>query len=330
MWFIQGLEISGKDKGDFPSNAGRSPPEKQSPPGTVAKRALSDNVEEGASSSGLAVTSSLSSKNPLSTACGSKGRAKQAETLFRELARSLSFHVFQVPSISPLINVTRLLNQVTQGADAQVREDRKIKALTELSSNIGKISKITASAVFPTVAEVLLKQAQGKQRLEDDLNTTAGIWDEIVDLLVAELCDTIDSKLDQCLKKMCEQGERLQKRVVVNASPISKRRRGGDDLEGENENWLPLTNRDHDHKQATTISLPEQKRRRFDEVCPPSRSDSTASISKPSAGMPLGIQDILSQMKQKIDEQAQALQTLTQENNEVCVYQGDFFLCHPR
>jgi len=209
----------------------------------------------------------------------------------------------------------RSLNQVTQGADTQAREDRKIKALTELSSNIGKISKITASAVFPTVAEVLLKQAQGKQRLEDDLKSMAGVWDEIVELLVGELCDTIDSKLEQSLKKMCEQGERLQKRVAVNASPTSKRRRGGDDLEDENEDWPPLANRDRDPKQTTAISLPEQKRRRFDEVCPPSRSDNTASI--------------LSQMKLKIDEQAQALQTLTQENNEVCVYRGMIFFVPP-
>ena len=213
------------------------------------------------------------------------------------------------------------MNQVTQGTDTQAREDRKIKALTELSSNISKISKVTAAAVFPTVAEVLLKQAQGKQRLEDDLKSTAGVWDEIVDLLVAELCDTIDSKLEQSLKKMCEQGERLQKPAVANASPISKRRRGGDDLEDENENRPPLTNRDP--KQTT--SLPEQKRRRFDEVCPPSCSDSKASISKPSVGTPLGVQDILTQMKLKIDEQAQALQTLTQENNEVCVYRGVTF-----
>lgn len=107
-WFIQGLEIPGKDKGDFPSSAGRSPPEKLSPPGAVAKRALSDNVEEGASLNGLSVTPSLSSKAHLSTASGSKGRAKQAETLFRELARSLSFCVFQVSGISYLIDVTHV------------------------------------------------------------------------------------------------------------------------------------------------------------------------------------------------------------------------------
>ncbi|KAF8077968.1 hypothetical protein FPV67DRAFT_1662744 [Lyophyllum atratum] len=220
-------------------------------------------------------------------------------------------------------SLSRLSSEATQEAEAQAREDKKLRAYTELSSTLAKVSSTAAAAVMPALAEVLLRQAQGKQRAEDNLKAISGVWSEVFDIFVTEISHAVDAKLNEALKRICEEAELTHRSVqLYTSTPTLKRQRtetehaASRSMDDSRDRTSDLHEKDAD-TDARRGSKREQKRRRFFSVSPTPES-ARQNAAQSTVKSESSIQDILSQMKTKIDEQAQSLQKLTKENNEVC------------
>lgn len=205
----------------------------------------------------------------------------------------------------------RLSNQATQDVDAHARNEHRLKAFTELSSTLSKVSTNAAAVVMPNLADVLLQHAEGKQRLEDNWKAMSGVWDHIFETFVREVSHAMDNKLKETLQKIREEGELMHKNfTVANVTQGMKRPRSA------SRGQMDSTDRSNtsSETQVERAVARERKRRCFDEVFPSSPINPTSSPDPQP-----DIQEILCQMKSKIDEQTQALQKLSKENNEVWV-----------
>ncbi|GLB34976.1 hypothetical protein LshimejAT787_0205410 [Lyophyllum shimeji] len=219
-------------------------------------------------------------------------------------------------------NLPRLSSQAAQDAEAQAKADKKLKAYTELSSTLAKVSTTASAAVMPALADVLLRHAQGKQRAEDNLKAISAVWVELFETFVAEISHVMDAKLDDALRKIREEAERTHRSAPLHIStPMLKRQRS--DVFSEhttnrtsNDSRDPFLYEKDTDMDPKPYSKREQKRRRLSSISP-ARESTTQSGAQTSMTLELNIQEILSQMKIKMDEQAQSLQKLTKENNEL-------------
>jgi len=219
-------------------------------------------------------------------------------------------------------DLSRLCNQATQDVEDHAREERKLKAYTELSTTLSKVSATAASPVMPTLAEILLKHAECKQRVDDNFKSIAGVWAEIFDIFAVEISDVMDAKLGDTLKTIRQEAESVYGNMATaSATKNLKRQR--------NESMTPSGDGGMEGNAEKVGSLADdgcttrgQKRRRFDTASrsfSPERQKNwfTQTGMQSQSGDPSEIQMILSQMKSKIDEQAGSLQRLTRENDEL-------------
>ena len=177
---------------------------------------------------------------------------------------------------------------------------------------------------MPTLADVLIKHAQHQQRADDNVKSMGKVWAEAFDTFVVEISHAIDVKLEATLRTIHQEVDNVQ--GVLGADRSSR------NLRSENFRLISSAadrtkNDTGKEKEASIVTRSdgaarEQKRRRLDvtdlsslELRQKGRVGQTEN--RLQGGVPSEIQDILSQMKLTIDEQAQSLQRLARENNEV-------------
>ncbi|KAF5381007.1 hypothetical protein D9615_003934 [Tricholomella constricta] len=228
---------------------------------------------------------------------------------------------------------SRLSSEVAQDAETQARDDKKLKAYTELSSTLAKVSSTAAAAVMPTLADILLRHAQGKQRAEDNLNALSGVWNQAFELFATEISHVVDAELEGALKKIREQAGLMHKSVLLRTStPMPTLQRTdvfSSELSATNcfkdDSRTHLTHAKENDTERKRDSKREQKRRRFSSVSPTPE----AKVPQSAVKLEAGVQEILNQMKTKIDTQAQSLQELAKENNELPMSDTPNTLKHP-
>ncbi|KAG5654538.1 hypothetical protein H0H81_001179 [Sphagnurus paluster] len=211
---------------------------------------------------------------------------------------------------------------MAQDAETHARNDKKLIKYTELSSTLAKVSPSAAAGVMPTLAEILLRHAQGKQRAEENLNAISGVWNQVFDLFVTEISRAIDAKLEEAIEKIRQQTELylVHRYAPLQISAPPRRTNDHDAFSPK-----PVANFSQDDTRRSETSnfygkargaddsrdfQHEQKRRRFSSVSPiPEVKPQRSSLKLDSS-----MHEILTQMKTKIDAQAQSLQKLTKEN----------------
>ncbi|KAF8228186.1 hypothetical protein L208DRAFT_1404222 [Tricholoma matsutake] len=82
---------------------------------------------------------------------------------------------------SPTLHWFSLCHKATQDLEDQAREEKRLKAYTELASTLSKVSASAANLVMPALADILLKHAQCKQRADDNFKSIAKVWEEVFD-----------------------------------------------------------------------------------------------------------------------------------------------------
>ncbi|KAJ7452447.1 hypothetical protein B0H11DRAFT_292344 [Mycena galericulata] len=222
------------------------------------------------------------------------------------------------PGSTCMNRAIRLSNQVVQETAAHEREGQKLQTYTEISSALSKISSASAASVAPTLADIMLKHEQCKHRVEESFRALGGVWEQVFDVFVTEVVHVIDARLQNAITAIKNEGEHAVKDVMANTAgslkhspasdsvlPLDRKRartRGPAEKENEDSRSGGEVSRDRDHK-----------RRRF-----ASRSSSPDSHDRRSTRHgESGIEDILMKMKMKIDQQAESLQILAKENNEL-------------
>jgi hypothetical protein len=199
-----------------------------------------------------------------------------------------------------------------------------LKAYTELASALSKVSGTAANPVMPALSDILLKHAQCKQRVDDNFKSMAKVWAEAYETFVVEISYAIDVKLEATLRTIRQEAENVHGALGATGSSRSLKRqrsehfRSTSSAEDGSENIAGKENEANffTRNDGTTR---EQKRQRFDVIghSLPENDRVTQTEIGSQRGVRSEIQDILSQMKLKIDEQAQSLQKLAKENNEV-------------
>ncbi|KAJ7172498.1 hypothetical protein C8R46DRAFT_1086170 [Mycena filopes] len=214
-------------------------------------------------------------------------------------------------------SLARLSNQVVQETAAHEREGQKLATYTEISTALSKISASAGNSVATTLADIMLKHEQCKHRVEESYKALGGVWEQVFDVFVTEVVQVIDAGLQDAMTTLRKEGEHAVKEIADNAAaalrhgttqgdPHDRKRartRGPAEKENEESRSGRGASRDRDHK-----------RRRF-----ASRSPSPDSHDRRNSrhGGDSSIEDILTQMKMKIDQQAHSLQILTKENSDV-------------
>jgi hypothetical protein len=176
---------------------------------------------------------------------------------------------------------------------------------------------------MPALADILLKHAQYKQRAKDNAKGMAQLWAEAFDTFIVEISHAIDVKIEATMKSFCNEAKDNHGALgAADSSRGLKRQRSEEHLRstssGEHGTAKTARTESEDLFAGIGQATREQKRRRFD---PPLESWQKSRVIQTEVGLQSSaqseIQDILSQMKLKIDEQAQSLQKLAKENNKV-------------
>ncbi|KAG6911511.1 hypothetical protein DXG01_014585 [Tephrocybe rancida] len=218
--------------------------------------------------------------------------------------------------VSLFRELSRLAAEATEDAVSQARDDKKLKAFTELSSMLSKVSSKAAAAVTSPLADILLRHAQVKQRTEDNIKAISMVWNKALDLFTADIFRTVELILVDAVKKITDAADLANKSVHPHFASTSQGHHGElaiSETTGRSSNdrtRIP-SSESRSKKEGEMDFRRDQKRRRVPDASP------SPTLAQPIVKVEQSMHEILSQMKTKIDEQAQSLHRLTKENNEL-------------
>jgi hypothetical protein len=184
---------------------------------------------------------------------------------------------------------TRTSSKIVQDSVSVDRENRRVDTLTDLSSTLAKVSTAATSSVAPALINAVRNHALLKDKVDDDYQLLANIWEDLFDLFVKELWVVVDKAVQDGITTLGQESDRLAGQLHEKERERRKRR----------EEDTDVGDRDH-------------KRRRIDvDDATPFENDHTALAQ--------GGRDMvaLEQLKSKLEEQAHRLGKLTRENTDV-------------
>lgn len=215
--------------------------------------------------------------------------------------------------------ICRLSNQLAQDTATYDREEKKLQTYTEISSSLSRINATAASAVAPTMADILLKHAQYKQRIDDDCRALGNVWEQVIESFMTEIIHIVEAKIEDALLPLRNGAVQAARHIIGVSNGDLKRTLGENALASLAEEFETADKENKDRRsEHERDPSRDHKRRRVGASNPSTPAQQgVRSRTESSGDQNSNIGDILSQMKLKIDQQAQSLQTLAKENNEV-------------
>jgi hypothetical protein len=174
---------------------------------------------------------------------------------------------------------TRTSSKIVQDSVSVDRENRRVDTLTDLSSTLAKVSTAATSSVAPALINAVRNHALLKDKVDDDYQLLANIWEDLFDLFVKELWVVVDKAVQDGITTLGQESDRLAGQLHEKERERRKRR----------EEDTDVGDRDH-------------KRRRIDvDDATPFENDHTALAQEG--------RDVvaLEQLKSKLEEQAHRL-----------------------
>jgi hypothetical protein len=207
-----------------------------------------------------------------------------------------------------------------------VREERKLQLFSEFSSTLSKFSATGTASVMPNLADILLRNAERKQRVDDHFKSITELWEQAFEIFMTEISHVMNAQLETTLTQIRQVGDSVCSPIETDSAGTLKRQRPQDsrspdsveDHGGRNGSQEDFLEKEKERSSRNDRGTqPEHKRRRYD-ASSPSLTETRQKVPQYSTEeFQPSTQEILSQMKLKIDEQAQSLQKLTKENHEV-------------
>lgn len=184
----------------------------------------------------------------------------------------------------------------------------------------------------PTLAEIILNHARCKQRVDEGFKAIEGVWEEVFGVFIAEVTRVIDIKLQDTLATLRKAGKRLQETISIDSNITLKKETSflsspgpaGERRDRKRERKTESAGKDTEETRSWRDRgrSRERKRRRLAPSHSPSL-DSWQGSRQPRLKRQKSLEDTLGLMRLKIDQQAQILQLLTKENNEVRTWYWD-------
>lgn len=183
----------------------------------------------------------------------------------------------------------RTSSKIVQDSVDIDRENRRVDTLADLSSTLAQVSTAATSSVAPALIDAVRNHALLKDKVDDDYQVLAGLWEDLFDLFVKELWAVMDKAVQDGVATLGRESDRLAGQLCEKEGERRKRR-----------------------EEDTDISDREHKRRRIDV-------DGAALFEKDPATLAQDDRDVtgLEQLKSKLEEQAYRLERLTRENTDV-------------
>lgn len=183
----------------------------------------------------------------------------------------------------------RTSSKIVQGSVDVDRENWHIDTLTDLSSTLAQVSTAATSSVAPALINAVRNHALLKDKVDNDYQVLANIWEDLFDLFVKELWAIMDKAVQDGITTLGQESDRLAGQLREKERERRKRREEDSDAG------------DRDHK-----------RRRIDV-------DDTAIFEKDRVTLAQEGRDVitLEQFKSKLGEQAHRLEKLARENTDV-------------
>ncbi|KAI0065354.1 hypothetical protein BV25DRAFT_1674783 [Artomyces pyxidatus] len=225
-------------------------------------------------------------------------------------------------------NVAKITNQATLDSAAFDKEDEKLQIYTELSDSLAKISPSAASAIGPTLANVIANHAKYRERVEADFKRLSRAWEDIFESFIQGVVHALDVQLETGLVRLRDEIRyRVAEEVThiprdhypsANSGPaVTKRKwdspdrsRRGEDTRGDISNSLSGSS------QAVVAQNSEDdqecKRRRL-------RDSTVTSDTLDRMGVDLS-QDVLSVLegvKSTLDRQSEARHRSAEKSNQL-------------
>lgn len=221
---------------------------------------------------------------------------------------------------------SRLSNQATQDTEAQAQEERKLQLYSEFSSTLSKFSAKGTASIMPNLADVLLRNAERKQRIDNHFKSIAELWEQAFENFMTEISHAMSAQLETTLTQIHKAGDPTCNPITANSAAskrqmpqglhsqdsVEDRREWNGNLKGYSGNEKESSFSGSEHRTPL-----EHKRQRCDAPSPSSSETTQKAPQHNLKEFQPYMQEILSQMKLKIDEQAQSLQKLMKENHEV-------------
>jgi len=183
---------------------------------------------------------------------------------------------------------TRTSSKIIQDSVGIDRENRRVDTLADLSSTLAQVSTAATSSVAPALINAVRNHAILKDKVDDDYQVLANLWEDLFDLFVKELLVVMDKAVQGGIAALGQESDRLAGQFCEKGRDRGKRREEGAD------------GGDRDHK-----------RRRIDVDATLLEKDQAALVQEAGDAATLG------QLKSKLEEQAHRLEKLARENTDV-------------
>ncbi|KAJ3977768.1 hypothetical protein EV361DRAFT_532163 [Lentinula raphanica] len=228
--------------------------------------------------------------------------------------------------VSMFKDVAMVSSQIIQDTVLLDQEERKLQTFNEISTTLAKISASSAASVAGPIADILLAHAQSKERLDENFRLLGAAWEKVFNSFMVEFSTGLENKLQAALASV-----KNEARLALNSnhSESQSLKRRSDRIstspeperQGDRRSINRRQNRDQNSSPARgRSSTRDYKRRRLASssrsYSRESRQNKGETAARPSMAQ-VSLDDILNQMKMKIDQQTDSLQKLSKENEEL-------------
>ncbi|KAF8163283.1 hypothetical protein B0H34DRAFT_694800 [Crassisporium funariophilum] len=212
--------------------------------------------------------------------------------------------------INPLFqDLARLSRETDDLREVHRKAEAKVKTYNDISATLESISASAAISLAPNLSQAIATQADYKKRIEENEKASQKLWTDMVKTLFGEVTLAIDERLQVALLSISQEAAFVSRSIY--GKPDKRQRR---DMEGE----VTSAEEDKDRSQQrhgaafdffSESDFRETKRRK---LC-----SSSPSVAHGLQDLPLDETALVNEMKFKIEQQAEALAILAQENKEV-------------
>ena len=188
-----------------------------------------------------------------------------------------------------LRKLTRTSSKIVQESVNVDRENRRVDTLTDLSSTLAHVSAAATSSVAPALVNAVRNHTLLRDKVDDDYQALANLWEDLFDLFVKELWTLMDKAVQDGINTLGQESDRLTRQL--REKERERRKRSDEDVD--------VGDRDH-------------KRRRIDV-------DGAALFEKGRTTPAQEGRDVttLARLESKLEQQAHRLEKLTRENTDV-------------
>lgn len=189
-----------------------------------------------------------------------------------------------------LLECTRTSSKIAQNSVDVGRENRRIDALTDLSSSLAQVSTAATSSVAPALINAVRNHALLKDKADDDYEILVTLWEDLFDLFIKELWAVMNKAVQDGIATLGQESDKL-------AGQLREKER---DKKKKREEDSDAGDRDHKRRRVDGTVVFER-----DHVILAQEGRELAAVE---------------QLKSKLEEQAHRLEQLTQENTDVSCF----------